>query len=91
MRRYPFICRAYLESSDAREIKQTKVAGTAKDNKTLLEKSHLRKEMLAKLETDPCVLETHGGTGELFPPGAMPHVKARAQSLKPMRRRRSRF
>lgn len=38
----------------------------AKDNKTLIEKSHLRKEMLAKLETDPCVLETHGGTGELF-------------------------
>ena len=38
----------------------------AKDNKTLIEKSHLRKEMLAKLETDPCVLETHGGSGELF-------------------------
>ena len=33
----------------------------AKNNKTLIEKSHLRKEMLAKLETDPCVLETHGG------------------------------
>ena len=38
----------------------------AKDNKTLLEKTHLRKEMLAKLQTEPCVLETHGGTGELF-------------------------
>ena len=37
-----------------------------KDNKTLIEKSHLRKEMLARLETKPCVLETHGGSGELF-------------------------
>lgn len=36
------------------------------DNKTLLEKSHLRKELLAKLQTEPCILETHGGTGELF-------------------------
>ena len=38
----------------------------AKDNKTLLEKSHLRKQMLAKLDTEPVILETHGGTGELF-------------------------
>ena len=37
-----------------------------KDNKTLLEKSHLRKEMIARLRSEPCVLETHGGTGELF-------------------------
>lgn len=39
---------------------------TSQDNKTLLEKSHLRKRMLEKLETEPCVLETHGGTGEIF-------------------------
>ena len=38
----------------------------SKDNKTLLEKTHLRKEMLVKLDTEPCILETHGGTGELF-------------------------
>ena len=37
-----------------------------KDNRTLLEKSHLRKEMLARLESEPCLLETHGGNGELF-------------------------
>ena len=38
----------------------------SKDNKTLVEKTHLRKQMLAKLDTEPCILETHGGTGELF-------------------------
>ena len=48
-----------------------------KDNKTLLEKSHLRKEMIARLRTEPCVLETHGGTGELFL-RCYSHVKAGA-------------
>ena len=46
--------------------KTEKVRWQAKDNKTLLEKSHLRKEMLARLETESCILETHGGSGELF-------------------------
>ena len=39
---------------------------TSQDNKTLLEKSHLRKRLLEKLEAEPCVLETHGGTGEIY-------------------------
>ena len=46
--------------------KQEKERWTPKDNNTLLEKSHLRKEMIARLRSEPCVLETHGGTGELF-------------------------
>ena len=38
----------------------------AKDNKTFLEKSRLRKQMLAKLDVPPVILETHGGKGDLF-------------------------
>ena len=37
-----------------------------KDNKTFLEKSRLRKQMLAKLDVPPVILETHGGKGDLF-------------------------
>ena len=31
------------------------------DNKTYLEKSRLRKQMLSKLDDMPVILETHGG------------------------------
>ena len=37
-----------------------------KDNKTLLEKSRLRKQMLARVDAPPVILETHGGKGDLF-------------------------
>ena len=36
------------------------------DNKTYLEKSRLRKQMLSKLDDMPVILETHGGKGDLF-------------------------
>ena len=37
-----------------------------KDNKTFLEKSRLRKQMLSKLDAPPVILETHGGKGDLY-------------------------
>ena len=37
----------------------------SKDNKTFVEKSHLRRLMLEKVET-PVICETHGGRGDLF-------------------------
>ena len=37
-----------------------------KDNKTFLEKSRLRKQMLSKLDDTPVILETHGGKGDLY-------------------------
>ena len=37
----------------------------SKDNKTFVEKSHLRRLMLKKVE-NPVILETHGGRGDLF-------------------------
>ena len=36
------------------------------DNKTINEKSRLRKKMLTLLDTDPVILETHGGKGDLY-------------------------
>lgn len=36
------------------------------DNKTFIEKSRLRKQMLAELDAPPVILETHGGKGDLF-------------------------
>ena len=44
----------------------------SKDNKTFLEKSHLRRLMIQKVE-NPVILETHGGRGELFR-RCYPHV-----------------
>ena len=38
----------------------------AQDNKTVIEKARLRKQMLAKLQSPPVILETHGGTGDIF-------------------------
>lgn len=36
------------------------------DNKTVLEKAHLRKRVLGMLEQPPVILETHGGNGGLY-------------------------
>ena len=36
------------------------------DNKTFLEKSRLRKQILARLDAEPVILETHGGRGDLY-------------------------
>lgn len=36
------------------------------DNKTFIEKSRIRKQMLARLDAEPVILETHGGKGDLF-------------------------
>ena len=45
--------------------KKAKEEWTVKDNKSLIEKSHLRRLMLKKVDT-PVILETHGGRGDLF-------------------------
>jgi len=53
--------------------KGRKTIWESQDNKTFLEKSHLRKLILEKVD-DPVILETHGGRGELFR-RCYPHVK----------------
>ena len=45
--------------------KTRKTISESQDNKTFLEKSHLRKLIVEKVDT-PVILETHGGRGELF-------------------------
>ena len=45
--------------------KREKKYWESKDNKSFLEKSHLRRLMLKKVDT-PVILETHGGRGDLF-------------------------
>ena len=45
--------------------KREKKYWESKDNKSFLEKSHLRRLMLEKVDT-PVILETHGGRGDLF-------------------------
>ena len=46
--------------------KKQRLEFIAKDNNTLTDKIHLRKKMLAQLGEPPVILETHGGTGQLF-------------------------
>ena len=36
------------------------------DNKTFIEKSRIRQQMLARLDAEPVILETHGGKGDLY-------------------------
>ena len=49
----------------ARNKSDTPIDWKISDNKSFLEKSHLRKLMIQKVE-NPVILETHGGRGKLF-------------------------